>query len=150
MGTLLMASLVFFTSCELSLLVRVMVCLGKSSVVSCTAYWPSALLLVGLNDRVQDCKRTERRIKIYRLAVPHYTRLGQYPPINIFLKYLNLNHFATIFYNIIKAWEIYFIHFRRLNSFQTIPCSPLISNPENPHLFISWRNVVMQLNETYW
>ena len=57
-GILLMASLVVLITCVPLVWVRVMLCLGKSSITICTTYEPSLLLLVGLNDRTQkDCKR---------------------------------------------------------------------------------------------
>lgn len=59
-GTLLMASLVVFVLWEPPVWVSMMLCLGKSSMTNCTAYRPSSLLLVGLNDRVQACKRRHK------------------------------------------------------------------------------------------
>lgn len=56
-GILLIALLVVKLVCVPLVWVRVMFCRGKSSITSCTAYGPSLLLSVGLNDRVQDQKR---------------------------------------------------------------------------------------------
>lgn len=62
-GILLRSWKGFFTTNEPSVCVSVMVCLGKSSIIICTAYGPSLLMLVELNDRVQFCKTTKKIVK---------------------------------------------------------------------------------------
>lgn len=54
-GILLIAWLVVLVSLTPSTWVNVIVCCGKSSSTSCTAYGPSLVLLVLLKERVQDC-----------------------------------------------------------------------------------------------
>lgn len=61
---MLIASLVVKVVCAPLVSVKVIVCLGKSSITSCTAYGPSLLLLVGLNDKVQDCKQAEKEHEV--------------------------------------------------------------------------------------
>ena len=77
MGSLLIALFVVIVSVEPLVWVRVMVCLGKSSITNCTACASPLFWLVALNVRVQDCKRTKmfEVIVFVYLSLPSFQHL---------------------------------------------------------------------------